>query len=286
MRRLVLSLRIQPWTACGSLLLLAACASTPPPEQIQQVEETKRIGSELVRVQDSTRNSLSRLTQRMDQVEKELARLRDEVDITRHQSSRLQEQVTTIKEDRQAAPVPAAATTPPVEEAVPPAAAPPAAVSQPATPAVKPAKPPSSASEAYQSALAAIQAGHYPQAIEGLNVVLKQFPTDPLAPNAQYWIGESHYKQRAFAEALVAYNQVLIRWPASDKVAPSLLKIGFSFFELGDLVNAKASLDRLVNEFPDATTVKNLAQERLKKIDETMRAKAAQKPGPAVVPKR
>ncbi|MBF0271678.1 MAG: tol-pal system protein YbgF [Magnetococcales bacterium] len=182
-------------------------------------------------------------------------------------------------------PPPAAAATPnqpPAAVAAPPSAAATAAASQPPRPATPPAAPatatapaPAAAKpatpaapaapvaaapaatgnpkEIYEAAFQQLKQGQYEAAKTGFQSFLKSHGKDPMADNAQYWIGELHYVQRQFPEALMAFNQVLLRWPNSGKVPDSLLKIGFSFYELNDMENANTSLQRLVKDFPNSS---------------------------------
>ncbi|HIJ82596.1 MAG: Cell division coordinator CpoB [Magnetococcales bacterium] len=128
---------------------------------------------------------------------------------------------------------------------------------------------PESPKQAYDEAFLLLKGGRYDESLAGFKNYMEWFPNDTLADNAQYWIGELYYVQRKFPEALMAFNQVLVRWPNSGKVPASLLKIGFSFFELEDMENAKNSLSRLVSDYPDSPTVA-MAKQRLEVVKERM----------------
>jgi tol-pal system protein YbgF len=278
------------------LATVTGCATTPPPPD--PLEETRRAKTELSNQQDNLRTSVQKLTQRLTAAERDIARLRGEMEVVNNTAERLKSQVASMKEERAAAvvaaPPPAPPTdgggTPPAATEAPPQAAAPQQAAEPAAAVRLPAT--NNPNELYQFAYSAMQTRQYGPAMEGFRSFVKSFQADARAPSAQYWTGEIHYAQRNFAEALVAYNQVILRWPASDKVPNSLLKIGYAFFELGDYANAKASLTRLVNEFPENATVKNLAQEKLKKINEVTGAKptaaapAAPVAAPATVQKK
>ena len=71
--------------------------------------------------------------------------------------------------------------------------------------------------------------------------------------------------QKQYRAALAAFGRVLTRWPNSPKVPPSLLKIGFAFYELGDMKNARASLTKLLNLYPNSSAV-SMARHRLQDI--------------------
>lgn len=133
------------------------------------------------------------------------------------------------------------------------------------------AKPkPESPKKAYEEAFLLLKGGRYDESLAAFKNYMEWFPNDTLSDNAQYWIGELYYVQRKFPDALMAFNQVLVRWPASGKVPASLLKIGFSFFELGDMENSKNSLSRLVSDYPDSPAVA-MAKQRLEMIGEKLK---------------
>ena len=145
-----------------------------------------------------------------------------------------------------------------VATAVPPGTTPPGKPGAAASPAATP-------QQVYDAAFLLLKGGQYNASREGFEKFLEKFPEDTLADHAQYWIGELYSVQKQYREALVAFNQVLTRWPTSAKVPPSLLKIGFAFYELGDMANARASLTKLVNDYPDSSAVA-MARQRLQDI--------------------
>ncbi len=150
----------------------------------------------------------------------------------------------------QAAPAPTpAAPTPAAPTPAAPAAGKPTATAAAATPAPASGNP----KEIYEAAFQQLKQNQYDAAKTGFQNFLKAHPKDAMADNAQYWLGELHYVQRQFPEALMAFNQVLLKWPNSGKVPDCLLKIGFSFYELNDLENANTSLQRLVKDFPNSS---------------------------------
>ncbi|MBF0462428.1 MAG: tol-pal system protein YbgF [Magnetococcales bacterium] len=127
------------------------------------------------------------------------------------------------------------------------------------------AAPAATPQQMYDAAFLLLKGGQYNASREGFEKFLEKYPEDTLADHAQYWIGELYSVQKQYREALVAFNQVLTRWPTSAKVPPSLLKIGFAFYELGDMANARASLTKLVNDYPDSSAVA-MARQRLQDI--------------------
>ena len=123
-------------------------------------------------------------------------------------------------------------------------------------------RPTGSDQQNYQAAFDLISARKYAEAGAAFETFLEQFPTSPLADNAQYWLAETHYVRGQFAEALPAFRKVLEQYPQSAKLPDALLKVGYSQIELGDRNAARTSLQEVMRQFPD-TTAARLASNRL-----------------------
>jgi tol-pal system protein YbgF len=117
----------------------------------------------------------------------------------------------------------------------------------------------------YQQAFDLLQRGQFDKAIPAFDSFVKQSPTGDYADNAQYWLGEAYYAKRDFVGALAAFKKLVDNYPDSPKKSHALLKIGFSYDELGDKISARQTLEQLRKEFP-STTPSRLAEERLKKL--------------------
>lgn len=117
----------------------------------------------------------------------------------------------------------------------------------------------------YQAAFDLIQARRYEDAGRAFTEFLAAFPTSPLADNAQYWLAETHYVQRAFATALPEFQKVVDNFPQSAKMPDALLKIGYCQQELGNPEAARTALQQVMRQFPD-TTAARLAAQRLDRV--------------------
>ncbi len=144
--------------------------------------------------------------------------------------------------------------------------------------AARPAAPMASApATPVAQALASIQAGQTGMAAEaapvqkslyeqGMNLVrteqnpeegrrlLTEFleidPQSALVPNALYWIGESHFQQKSYAQAILSFKDVTRRFQKHHKAAAALLKIGMSYLAMGEKDNATLYLRALLREYP------------------------------------
>lgn len=117
----------------------------------------------------------------------------------------------------------------------------------------------------YQQAFKLLKQSQYEQAIKSFREFLVVNPQSEYSDNAQYWLGEAYYVTRQFEVALEEYNKLLSNYPDSKKLTHSLLKIGFCYFEMGAVDEAKLRLENLRQTYP-GTTAARLADERLKKI--------------------
>lgn len=112
----------------------------------------------------------------------------------------------------------------------------------------------------YDQAYKDLSRGSYALAMLGFSEYLRRAPASDLADNAQYWIGECHYAQREFNEAIREFLRVPEQWSGGDKAPAALLKIGYSYLQLGDRAAARRYLNQVIEEHPnseEATSARN-----------------------------
>jgi tol-pal system protein YbgF len=90
----------------------------------------------------------------------------------------------------------------------------------------------------YNLARQKLEAGQTQRARELFTDFLARFPKDELSSNAQYWLGESHYAERKWNDAIGDFQKVVKEYKGSEKVPDALLKIGMSFQAQNDCANA------------------------------------------------
>jgi tol-pal system protein YbgF len=118
---------------------------------------------------------------------------------------------------------------------------------------------------AYQTAFNLLKDGQYDRAIPAFQKFLVTYPESSLADNAQYWLGEAYYVNKAYPEAEAAFQRVVEKYPQSRKLGDALLKIGFCRYETKQFQSAREVLGQVVTRFPD-TPAARLAQQRLDKM--------------------
>ncbi len=170
--------------------------------------------------------------------------------------------------------VAAAAAAPPVQAPATPAPAPKAA---PATPsptanALALAAPtdvrlPDGTPKAqYDFAFNYLKQNDYPRAQVALKDFLKAHPKDPLAGNAQYWLGETYYVRGDYPQAAQEFMNGYQNYPKTNKGPDNLLKLGMSLEKLSQREGACTAWGRIIKDYPDAEAaiVKSANTERQK----------------------
>jgi tol-pal system protein YbgF len=110
--------------------------------------------------------------------------------------------------------------------------------------------PSGSTSEQYNQAFGLLKQADYPAAEVALKAFVEQHPNDPMAGNAQYWLGETYYTRGRYADAASAFAEGYKRYPKSSKAADELLKLGMSLARANQKQNACVVLAQLDHDFP------------------------------------
>ena len=117
--------------------------------------------------------------------------------------------------------------------------------------------------EVYASAKQAFDQGDLETAREEFQRIIKQYPKSRHADNAQFWTGETYYREKWYEKAILEYQKVIEKYPKGNKVPASLLKQGLAFFNLGEKANARLILNELVVKHPKSNEAK-IARQKLK----------------------
>ena len=122
---------------------------------------------------------------------------------------------------------------------------------------------PPSEDAVYAAAKEAFDQEDFPGARRGFQAFIDAFPKSKNADNAQFWIGETYYREKWYEKAILEYQKVIEKYPAGNKVRASLLKQGLSFFNIGDKANARLILKELISKYPQSDEAA-LAEKKLK----------------------
>jgi tol-pal system protein YbgF len=213
----------------------------------------QRLG-EMERQQDAQVGAQERLTFAIERLAKRLDDLQRDYEM---RLTALEGKLASATAQAQASAAPAAAPTP--------AALPAAATGVPEG---------LSATIVYQRGYGYIAAGDYPNANLWLTTFLKRFPTDAMADNAYYWLGEVQLVQNNPRAAAQSFRDGLKAFPKGAKAAGNLLKLGTALNQLGQPQLAKGAWDKLLKDYPAAPEAAR-ARDELTKLSMTKPAAAA-----------
>jgi tol-pal system protein YbgF len=132
--------------------------------------------------------------------------------------------------------------------------------------------PPISADTLYQNALRDFTGGKYDLARQEFSDYLTNFPTNDLAANAQFYLGEIDYAQGNYKVAIGEYTKVMGQYPRSFKVASSLLKKAQAEIKLGNKQAGIRDLHEVARKYPGSDEARQ-AQSRLRELGVTTSAR-------------
>ncbi|MEW5746243.1 MAG: tol-pal system protein YbgF [Nitrospirota bacterium] len=117
----------------------------------------------------------------------------------------------------------------------------------------------------YDDAQIDLKEKRFGEAREKFERFVKDFPQHTLAPNAQFWIGESYYGERKYEDAILSHENFLKKYPDHDKSRGAMLKQAYSFIELGDRKTGKVILERLIEKYPQSAEAE-LAEKKIAEV--------------------
>ncbi len=112
----------------------------------------------------------------------------------------------------------------------------------------------------YDSAYDYLMQSNYRAAADGFEQFIQQFPADPLAGSAHYWLGEAAFMNGEYRRAADSFLKSSTNYPQSEKAAESMLKLGISLKRLNENEAACSSFNELARRYPDATSVLRRAE--------------------------
>lgn len=123
------------------------------------------------------------------------------------------------------------------------------------------------AAATYENAFSLVKNRDYDRAQAEFELFLRDNPKHPLAGNAQYWLGETHYVRGNFEKAARVFAEGYQKYPKGSKAADNLLKLGLSLDALGKTGDACVALNQLKKENPaGAAPVMRRAEQEMSRL--------------------
>jgi tol-pal system protein YbgF len=107
--------------------------------------------------------------------------------------------------------------------------------------------------EQFNHAFGLLKQSDYPGAEAALRAFIDAHANDPLAGNAQYWLGQTFFARNKFPEAAAAFAEGYKRFPKGAKAEDDLLYLGLSLARADQKKNACLALEQLDQAFPNAS---------------------------------
>jgi tol-pal system protein YbgF len=117
----------------------------------------------------------------------------------------------------------------------------------------------------YDTALATMRKGDFAQALPAFSEFVRRYPSSGYQPSALFWLGNLHYSQRNYKEALNQYRALVSASPAHLRAPEALLSIANCQLELKDPKASRKTLEELVKGYAESEAA-TLAKARLAKL--------------------
>lgn len=211
----------------------AAPVVDPSSERLDRLEQEVR--------QSATDN----LPEQVRLLQEEVQTLRGMVEVNEHEIAQLKDRQRDLYSD--------------LDSRINELKAPPA---QPASPV-----PPGASAEQslYNSAYDLMQEKQYDESVAAFNEYLKLYPKGKFAPNAYYWLGETHLMVKDLDSAKVAFQNILTQFPTHQKAADALLKMGYVYDAAGQKDKALKTFTDVKSKYPGSSLAR-IAEQRIRAL--------------------
>ncbi|HIF62627.1 MAG TPA: tetratricopeptide repeat protein [Deltaproteobacteria bacterium] len=114
----------------------------------------------------------------------------------------------------------------------------------------KPKVPSSLRGSDYGKGVELFEAGDNDGAIQAFRNFIHDHSDSSYRDDAQFMIGEACLRQGQYSRAILEYNRVVVSYRSGDRTAAALLRLADAFAAIGDEIDAKLSLQKVVNGYP------------------------------------
>jgi tol-pal system protein YbgF len=115
----------------------------------------------------------------------------------------------------------------------------------------------------YRGGLAEMQSGKYQLALSKFQDLQRRYPKSALSEPAEYFSGNALYELGQHEKAILQFNDLTMRFPEGRYASAALLREAQAFMKISDQIDARLTLNKLLNDHPDApeaVTARSLMQ--------------------------
>ena len=105
----------------------------------------------------------------------------------------------------------------------------------------------------YDEGVRLLNVGQFDQAGAQFESLIETYPQDPKAGQAQFWLGDMHFKLGRYEQAASAFLDSFRNWPEGPKAPDSLLKLGMTLANIGKTEEACLSFRQVPARYPGAS---------------------------------
>lgn len=236
----------------------------------QTADSVNKMSAAVAALQQKSQAQNDAASAKIDGISGQIQSLNDSVDELKSRIAKVDKQLQDMQAQMQsaqaalaanAAPAPGG-TAPAGQDSTQPAGAPPVQA------------PP--LQQLYQSGLRDYNSAKYELALSEFGDVLKYYPHDDLAGNAQFYIAEVAYRQGKYHDAIKGYDAVLEQFAGNPKAPAAQLRKGESLMNLNQREAGARELRSLIQRYPQTPEAQQ-ARTRLN----AMGVRISPKPSPA-----
>lgn len=116
----------------------------------------------------------------------------------------------------------------------------------------------------FDAAAQALRFGNFDQGNAQLTELIKTYPNSAYAQNAHILIADTYRQRQNNPDAALKYYQMFLeKYPQSQQAGVTQLKMGFTYEDLNDAINADAMYRLVIKQEGERSRLGQLAQERL-----------------------
>jgi tol-pal system protein YbgF len=210
----------------------------------QTADSVNKMSANMTALQQSVKAEDDATSAKVDGVSGQVQSLNDSVDELKARVAGLNKAIQDLQAQSQTL-----AAQQPAQPGAAPANGPQPLQNQPgpAQPA-QPQAPP--VGDLYQSALRDYNSARYDVAGSEFSDVLKYYPQDDLAGNAQFYLGEIAYRQGNYPAAIKAYDQTVEQYSGNPKIPAAQLRKGEALIALNQKDAGVRELRSLIQRYP------------------------------------